>query len=443
MGPLPTGKSCTDIQIDSCAFKNLATGLPMYFQGVKGYAKVTNSLVENCLDSGFIYCADVQFTNNLVRRSRDNGVSVSRGCQSVTVIGNRIEDSCYWGIWTAGFEGGRGPERILVAANNISGTGYGAISLDDGPRNVTVIGNTADRFYRGPVDEQNAIHGRGVSVTGWPSGNLASPTHLARNVTISGNTFIDPPRGGVSFRGVDGIAVIGNTIINPGSATNLTGTAIASTDQSQNYGISMTSGYAGTVSNATVAHNIIVDYRATPVMNWAVNLAGVTNGTMLHNTAVGNRQQLQETPENGNTKIYNRNVDIASRVTIGGTAAALLRMTGPTATYRTIVFQTDGVDRWAFRMSNTAEGSGNTGGDLEFVRYDNSGTFISGGGIVIRRSNGQLRATYPIKGATSTTSGRPTAASVEAGAFLFDTNLNRPIWSDGTRWLDAVGNVVG
>jgi hypothetical protein len=35
---------------------------------------------------------------------------------------------------------------------------------------------------------------------------------------------------------------------------------------------------------------------------------------------------------------------------------------------------------------------------------------------------------------------RPSASAVGAGAQWFDTTLNKPIWSDGTRWRDAVGN---
>jgi hypothetical protein len=40
------------------------------------------------------------------------------------------------------------------------------------------------------------------------------------------------------------------------------------------------------------------------------------------------------------------------------------------------------------------------------------------------------------------TASRPNASAVGAGAQWFDTTLNKPIWSDGTRWRDAVGNVV-
>lgn len=36
-----------------------------------------------------------------------------------------------------------------------------------------------------------------------------------------------------------------------------------------------------------------------------------------------------------------------------------------------------------------------------------------------------------------TTAGRPSAVTVGAGHHLYDTTLSRPVWSDGTNWLDA------
>lgn len=41
-----------------------------------------------------------------------------------------------------------------------------------------------------------------------------------------------------------------------------------------------------------------------------------------------------------------------------------------------------------------------------------------------------------------TTGERPVASAVGAGAEYFDTTLSKPIWSDGTNWRDAAGNVV-
>lgn len=41
-----------------------------------------------------------------------------------------------------------------------------------------------------------------------------------------------------------------------------------------------------------------------------------------------------------------------------------------------------------------------------------------------------------------TTGTRPTAASAGDGAMIYDTTLNKPIWSDGSVWRDATGTAV-
>jgi hypothetical protein len=43
--------------------------------------------------------------------------------------------------------------------------------------------------------------------------------------------------------------------------------------------------------------------------------------------------------------------------------------------------------------------------------------------------------------ASGTTANRPTDR-VQIGQFYFDTTINRPIWYDGTNWINAAGTVV-
>lgn len=42
----------------------------------------------------------------------------------------------------------------------------------------------------------------------------------------------------------------------------------------------------------------------------------------------------------------------------------------------------------------------------------------------------------------SVTAGRPAANTVEPGFSWFDTTLGKPIWSDGTVWVDAMGDLA-
>jgi hypothetical protein len=46
---------------------------------------------------------------------------------------------------------------------------------------------------------------------------------------------------------------------------------------------------------------------------------------------------------------------------------------------------------------------------------------------------------YPDKVATED---RPYLTSLQAGATVIDTTLGKPIWWNGTKWVDATGNAV-
>lgn len=48
--------------------------------------------------------------------------------------------------------------------------------------------------------------------------------------------------------------------------------------------------------------------------------------------------------------------------------------------------------------------------------------------------------TLGVSGGSFTTSGRPTVT--ETGVMIFDNTLKKPIWWDGSKWIDAVGNEV-
>lgn len=53
-----------------------------------------------------------------------------------------------------------------------------------------------------------------------------------------------------------------------------------------------------------------------------------------------------------------------------------------------------------------------------------------------------IRAGTAIRTGTFATGGRPAAATAGAGAMVFDTTLNKPIWSTGAVWVDATGTTV-
>lgn len=57
--------------------------------------------------------------------------------------------------------------------------------------------------------------------------------------------------------------------------------------------------------------------------------------------------------------------------------------------------------------------------------------------------NGSLiQANAPIAAQAVVASSRPDAATVGAGAHIFDTSLGKPIWSNGSNWVDSTGALV-
>ena len=43
---------------------------------------------------------------------------------------------------------------------------------------------------------------------------------------------------------------------------------------------------------------------------------------------------------------------------------------------------------------------------------------------------------------TSTTASRPSASSMGVGAMIYDADIHKPLWSDGTAWRDAAGTLA-
>jgi hypothetical protein len=83
-----------------------------------------------------------------------------------------------------------------------------------------------------------------------------------------------------------------------------------------------------------------------------------------------------------------------------------------------------------FSIRNVSAAGGriiNSAFTINLLTWDDAGKFTFAGLIVNK---------------TTTTGGRPSAASSGVGAQVYDTTLNKPIWSDGSNWRDAAGTVV-
>lgn len=80
-------------------------------------------------------------------------------------------------------------------------------------------------------------------------------------------------------------------------------------------------------------------------------------------------------------------------------------------------------------------------GAIQECPWDRGGTPTPGDAVAVMESDGGnywVVERWP--SATPTT--RPAAASVGVGVSYYDTTLSKPVWSDGTSWRDAAGNLV-
>lgn len=140
-------------------------------------------------------------------------------------------------------------------------------------------------------------------------------------------------------------------------------------------------------------------------------------------------------------------LDVGDSAYVGdGTGTPILGLAGAAATARTLVYYT-GVggtaanQRWHARANATAEGGSNAGSDYELVSYTDAGS----GAVVrmrIRRSDGRVTVFAPLQTQGYATGSRPTPSAAGIGGTIFDTTLNKPIWSTGSAWVDATGAAV-
>lgn len=85
-------------------------------------------------------------------------------------------------------------------------------------------------------------------------------------------------------------------------------------------------------------------------------------------------------------------------------------------------------------------------GTAYLASINNAAISTSYGDLSIDTDNTKSIYTLGLPGALKvkawTTASRPSAVTAGAGVQIFDSTLNKPIWSTGSAWVDAAGNVV-
>lgn len=438
----PSDDVTANREVRNVTVKNVSiygtTGYPAFFSGVRGNVTMQDCYVERCLDTGFVYNESVHYTGNRVEWSADNGVSLSRGNDQVLCHGNSFFGCYFVAIWVAGFanenvESNYGPDKVVVSSNIGTYCQQGGIYASSGPGQVTIVGNTMSDMIRGINDDC----GTGIVVTGFPIATVATTTHPAKDILISGNNLVDCARGGIAIYTSENVTVTGNQIIRPGSQFFKDGTTpVVAQGGLSNYGIAIPGdgpkvGIA--VKNVVVHGNTIMDDRSPTLLKWGTYHPYSPTWQDRSNIVIGAEKPYADTPYAlPNESSIGLPTNSTTSVFIDGAAAA----------YRSIVWRTAGLRRWVFRTTNAAETATNGGADLQLLAYANDGSTTTGTALTIRRSDGAVSFGVPPRVPPLTTASRPTAAVARAGACYFDTSLKKPIWSDGATWRDATGKAV-
>ncbi|SEP86273.1 Right handed beta helix region [Arthrobacter sp. OV608] len=405
--------------------------LPVLISGVRGHTVVTEYVAERSLDTGFTHNESVTFMNNRVYYSADNGVSLSRGNKNVICVGNTFSDSWFYGVFISGFDKNAGPVGFVCTGNDILRSYEGGIGLFIGPTNGVVTGNTIDTVYRGTEqhDANSRAIGVGIRVGGYVpvAGDTVGPL-WCRNVLISGNEIIDAARGGilVTSRSTN-IDVVQNVITRPGSTTDSTGATVGPEAENQNFGILLSGGdSAADWGEIRVKMNTIVDDRDVPLTN---------RGTFITSSATS-KALLQFNVWSGTRVQNDEKSDIGPRAVVGDALSSDTRfeMVSANGALKSVIYRV--ASGSLFRIATTSDSS------LEVGTYQTIGSSTVTAAMQVNRALSQVRFMTAPRLPSYTTATRPKAATVTAGAQIYDSTLGYAVTSNGADWVNGIGTVV-
>lgn len=420
---------CTDFDVSVSVSDVSAAGI---FIGGSRRFRITKSRVSATLADGIHITggsADFEISRNFTFDTGDDAIAVVSyiadgiACHGGSISTNRVLRSGARGITIMG------DDIVVSSANTVTDCRAAGIYIARegsfntyGSRRITVTGNvvTNANTYSNPSVNHGSIH---ISSD--------SAVYPVEDVTISGNTIRGGRRQSILALGYAAGSVrevwsIGNNL-----SHNLGAESILY-QQVENGGI------LGNVCSFSRTTGIFVDKTSSTIMvnaNQVVkpNQANVTNSYAIANQSLNgstginfprgdsNLTPLLEAVNATNTagQLQAKANFEAIQLAAAASGRALL-ITGGSAI---AVFRSDGQLAWA--------SGGNAGVDALDVTLNRSapGTLSTGAANAFRTGRGP-------------TSSRPSAAVVGTGAMYFDTSLNKPIWSDGYRWCDALGQSI-
>jgi hypothetical protein len=395
---------------------------------------------------------------NHIATARYQGIHLEDECSDWVVEGNIVDEAVgtLSGISTslnAGISVATS-DRIRVSANNVRGAvGSGIQLVYDGVttnnRDITVTGNDVSGCGIGIYIGGNSTAGRIIATNNNSSNNTGDGFTVSgdfNELLFDGNIAVNNGGWGVNRGGQDAgqlrvfgqnNLVYGNTsgdikgiAISSGSAVVLrrrSATGSATTDGSGNYDASLFR--LGSYANGRVTITTIKSGGAKQERVYDVTWDGTTLNVKL------------------NKSLTSGTITVTlSQMTDGVLTAHIVGVTASVTVNYAATFEGICVeDATVYSGTVTATTAANTD-DLK-DRLIAAGVLLSGGATPLDLDGGALNAgaitaSSVITSGKSITGSRPSASTAGAGAQWFDTTLNKPIWSDGSVWRDAVGNAV-
>jgi len=274
---------------DSLMNYNAGTGLNLV--GCHDIVVSANQFEEN-VDA--LHCIDgynLTMTGNNLDDHLGNGVVIENTYGSI-VASNMIEEcnghavvlkgACYGDAVSANTlahcqgEGVRlvGVRDITISANTFVLFAGPAVHTVEGACQITITGNTFNRYPFDPTKRHKIDPGQGILLEG------------TRDVTVCGNTFTSVYREAIKVRGeaVVRISITANTILNPSQAEPGAHAAIALEN----------------VSSSVIANNIVTDDQPEPKMKRAILFEGACNGNVVLGNIISGDPAGLDVPGEGN-----------------------------------------------------------------------------------------------------------------------------------------------
>lgn len=279
------GIGVSTIQLDSSVAANVFEGDTADHFSIKGLTIDQNFGGGGTSGSGMILeiCSNFDISENEVKNTSNNGISIDSGCHDGTVYGNIL--------------------NAIGKVGSMVGSGFHGIGTsggdDGGVERVAVIGNVIKNMEGSGVNLSHAIHCTAVGNTIWRDTRDAEGyggvrlSNSATFCTVIGNTIHNPSRGVfVASTALEGNVVSGNTIVGASAAGVLceASGAVISNNYIKNCNLDSAEG-AVRLSDAlrcTVSGNTIYDDQGTKTHTYGIQESGTSdNNIIAGNNIVG------------------------------------------------------------------------------------------------------------------------------------------------------------